>query len=289
MKTTWFVMFFTLMALTECKPKLVEGDIVLDKKLEVIRSHHGATGRTKRSLLKTKPVHEHKWKHGFVPYVISVDLGMQARKAIEKAIQQIERYTCIQFSPWNKEHDFVEFIKDEGCFSSIGRQGGRQKISIGAGCEFTTTVVHELLHALGMFHEQTRLDRNLYVKVLWWNVEEVAKKNFDTYDHGIIDALNYHYDYKSAMHYSNKDFSKNGLDTLQSLEKPFQRLGSDRGMSKLDIKKIYKYYKCYRKKKRPQKEPCKDVMSWCSHYTQHCSTRWFAEEYCQKSCKTCLT
>lgn len=44
----------------------------------------------------------------------TIYLGKQARKAIQKAIQQIERYTCIQFSPWNKEHDFVEFIKDEG-------------------------------------------------------------------------------------------------------------------------------------------------------------------------------
>jgi len=44
-------------------------------------------------------------------------------------------------------------------------------LSIGEGCETTKTVVHELLHLLGMFHEQTRYDRDLYVKIFWWNMQ----------------------------------------------------------------------------------------------------------------------
>ena len=63
------------------------------------------------------------------------------------------------------------FFLCRSCFSAIGRQGGKQRISVGEGCEYKGTVMHEMMHALGFFHEQSRTDRDDYVMVLWWNVE----------------------------------------------------------------------------------------------------------------------
>lgn len=40
------------------------------------------------------------------------------------------------------------------CWSLIGRVGGEQKLSLGRGCEQTGTAIHEILHALGVWHEQ---------------------------------------------------------------------------------------------------------------------------------------
>ena len=52
----------------------------------------------------------------------------------------------------------------------IGRQGGRQDISLGYGCGYKGVAIHEMMHALGFFHEQSRLDRDNYVNINWKNI-----------------------------------------------------------------------------------------------------------------------
>lgn len=59
------------------------------------------------------------------------------------------------------------------CFSRIGRdpRNVEQKISIGVGCERIGTVVHEIMHSLGFFHEHTRPDRDKFIHIDWSNIE----------------------------------------------------------------------------------------------------------------------
>ena len=56
------------------------------------------------------------------------------------------------------------------CYSHIGRQGGRQEVSIGRGCESKATTIHEIMHAIGFYHEQSRRDRDQYVTVNYHNI-----------------------------------------------------------------------------------------------------------------------
>lgn len=62
------------------------------------------------------------------------------------------------------------YIVDEilfSCFSSVGMTGLAQVISIGVGCERLGTVCHEMMHAIGIYHEQSRADRDDYVEIQW--------------------------------------------------------------------------------------------------------------------------
>ena len=44
-------------------------------------------------------------------------------------------------------------------------------LSLGSGCKNRGHVTHELMHALGFFHEHTRPDRDKFVKILWHNIK----------------------------------------------------------------------------------------------------------------------
>ena len=55
------------------------------------------------------------------------------------------------------------------CFSSIGRSGGMQVVSLGPSClqRGPGIVLHELMHVLGFWHEHSRADRDRYIRVNW--------------------------------------------------------------------------------------------------------------------------
>ena len=58
------------------------------------------------------------------------------------------------------------------CYSNIGRTGGEQDISLMGACLKTGTAVHEMMHALGFWHEQSRPDRDTWVHVIQSNIQE---------------------------------------------------------------------------------------------------------------------
>jgi uncharacterized protein (TIGR03437 family) len=96
--------------------------------------------------------------------------------------------------------------------SPVGVQGGQQIINIVSwGTQFI--IVHELLHSLGLFHEQSRPDRDPYVDVasLCNNVQGGCMGNTYLINFPIdpqATAYGY-YDFDSVMHYGQCSFSRN--------------------------------------------------------------------------------
>ncbi|CAG2252870.1 SAMHD1 [Mytilus edulis] len=68
-------------------------------------------------------------------------------------------------------------------------------------------VVHEIGHALGFWHEQSRPDRNSYIKVIKKNIKKKKYHNFVRYPWSQSRIFGLPYDYSSIMHYGSHAFS----------------------------------------------------------------------------------
>jgi Astacin (Peptidase family M12A) len=81
------------------------------------------------------------------------------------------------------------------------------------------TPIHELMHSLGFFHEQSRHDRDKYVQVFWQNVQAGQEHNFKKFDR-VLATTKVPYDFASVMHYSSFAFSKNNKTTIKAKVRP---------------------------------------------------------------------
>ncbi|XP_043953594.1 hatching enzyme 1.2-like [Gambusia affinis] len=178
-----------------------------------------------------------------VPYEISSDYSKEQRKFIIDSLEQLHGVSCIRFVPRSDQHrDYIHFFSEEGCWSFVGRRNGGQKISLQKnGCLYTSTVQHEVFHALGFNHEQVRSDRDDYVEIHFENVGEGEEHNFDKTD---TNNLGTPYDFNSIMEYDNTAFSKNGKPTIVAKCDPKMQFGDAEKMSVNDIARVNRLYKC---------------------------------------------
>ncbi|XP_073333245.1 meprin A subunit beta isoform X1 [Pagrus major] len=181
-----------------------------------------------------------------IPYYLEDSLDMNAKGVILKAFDQYRLKTCIDFTPWNGEANYISVFKGSGCFSSVGNQRvGKQRLSIGNNCDRLGTVEHEFLHALGFWHEQSRADRDDYVNIMWDRIEAGKEHNFRTYDDKTSSALGVPYDYGSVMHYSKTSFNIGTEPSIVTKIPQFMDvIGQRMGFSESDLTKLNLLYNC---------------------------------------------
>ncbi|XP_076857296.1 high choriolytic enzyme 1 [Brachyhypopomus gauderio] len=178
----------------------------------------------------------------YVPYTISPLYDNMDRITIEVGMQDISDGTCVKFVPRTHQANFLDIQPKLGCWSFLGMVGGGQPLSLQSpGCMWSGVASHELMHALGFVHEQSRSDRDRYVRILWENIIEGQKHNFKKYE---TNNLNTIYDYDSVMHYGRYAFSEDGLPTIIPKPDPDIPIGQRDGPSLLDIHKINLLYNC---------------------------------------------
>ncbi|XP_074655485.1 high choriolytic enzyme 1-like [Tubulanus polymorphus] len=174
------------------------------------------------------------------------------RPVIREAIRLLadlinEGGDCFQFTEVadnSEKLPTLMFYSGTGCHSAVGMSGGTQMLSLGRGCLHSGYIWHELLHALGLWHEHTRLDRDKYVRILWQNIEPDAQINFQITAKNKINDLGTPYDLSSLMHYPDNYFSKNGLKKTILPKEPGIKIGQRDKPSYWDIKRIRILYEC---------------------------------------------
>ncbi|VDK46682.1 unnamed protein product [Cylicostephanus goldi] len=165
---------------------------------------------------------------------------------IRKGMYKWQKETCIRFVRRSSEKDYAVFFKGGGCYSNVGRTGGRQYVSIGWGCEGGGIVAHEIGHALGFWHEQSRPDRDRDQGAIFWPCpvpkNRVLQGNFEKRN-DIMDS-DIPYDFGSVMHYGPQAFTNNWkFVTIETKDHRFQHtIGQRADISFIDVKHANRLY-----------------------------------------------
>ena len=175
-----------------------------------------------------------------IPYVMSPNLSAAIQVLAKDAMDHWASHTTIRLRPaLAAELDKVVFVPAAFCASAVGRRGGPQEIWL-APDSTVGNVIHEIGHAVGLWHEHTRSDRDLYVEVNWLNIQPEARHNFELRGDDCLDLGDY--DYASIMHYATDAFA---LDpTLATLRTPPDGAGIGQrvGLSAIDIQTVATLY-----------------------------------------------
>nr|CAD2208873.1 unnamed protein product [Meloidogyne enterolobii] len=156
------------------------GDMIIEKKnVEVESSEEEGV---QKSVVKNM---SRIWPNNQVPIKFHSSLGRKARKSIQSAVNILEDATCISFPKYNpnrhKNYVIIKSIK-KACKSTVGYvdKPGRNIINLESKthCEEPNTVIHEIMHCLGVSHEQMRYDRDEYIEVLYDNLESDAVSQY---------------------------------------------------------------------------------------------------------------
>ena len=236
---------------------LFEGDLLISR--EMIEWYYDLPGGrvSKRAALRYSALK--LWPNCTVPYYIDPRMHKRRRKLVSKAIAHWQNKTCLHFvsafvGSQQVHNHYINFTDAfNGCYSnSIGkkRKGGKQVINLGRGCGTLGITVHEIGHAIGFFHEQSRPDRDKYVEILWKNIRKRNYHNFQRRRRRRVDSRGIGYDYASIMHYSLDDFSKNGKPTIkitnqaEFMAQGKPRVGFAKYLSEGDILQTRRMYNC---------------------------------------------
>jgi Astacin (Peptidase family M12A) len=195
-----------------------------------------------------------RWANGIVPFVILDGFSAAEEAILLSAMNHIASNTNVCFKLRSTEASYLKFKKYSkeqlgfsGGSSFLGRCGfcpDGQEIKLSSIND--RVVRHEIGHALGLLHEQSREDRNNFVEILTNNIKPGFEGNFGRAVYTSSDVGTY--DFASIMHYFSTAFGKDApgggkMQTIRRRNNPAdQSFGFAGSLSPIDISGINAMY-----------------------------------------------
>ena len=148
-------------------------------------------------------IRTNRWPNGIVPYVFDANVDSTNKARMRESMLAWEAVANVRFTARTAESNYVHIFSGSGNWSYVGKIGGQQDLCI-YNWTYKYIMAHELGHALGLWHEQSRADRDNYIKINWANIISGMSYNFDKHPEA---AMTGSYDLDSVMHYSQCAFS----------------------------------------------------------------------------------
>ncbi|XP_061169370.1 zinc metalloproteinase dpy-31-like [Saccostrea echinata] len=233
---------------------MIDGDVKLDKEsaAELVEfykrnpqylrlNNNGSESSVPDPFDKRKVYNGPKWTF---PINYRLQIASSTHKTlIKQALSIWQQQTCVSFVERSSiTAPAINFKENEsGCWSYVGKRSIINDINLQNGCKHLGIILHEIGHALGMWHEQSRQDRNTFVSIITDNIVSGKEHNF-LIKSGVTYGTNY--DYGSVMHYSDTAFAKSaGLKTIVAKQSDYSRtMGQRIGLSFNDIRAINYHY-----------------------------------------------
>ncbi len=156
-----------------------------------------------------------RWPNRTIYYTVASNMGSINGNKINTAVSEYNSKTNTRWVQRTNQSNYVEFIfgssNGSDGWAHIGYQGGKQTISLDQYIS-VGSVIHEMGHTVGLYHEHCRQDRDQYVSIQWGNIQDGQGYNFNKYTSGTdIGPFNIN----SVMMYWPTSYSKNGLPTIK--------------------------------------------------------------------------
>ncbi|KAE9554888.1 hypothetical protein FO519_001916 [Halicephalobus sp. NKZ332] len=283
---------FCFQGLPEVNFSLIHDDIILSPKQIQMRKYNGIKDAT------IKERWNNRWENNIVPYQLSNKYTSHEKMIIEDALKTISEVSCFRFPKRTTEKNYLDIDKRDGCYSYVGKVGGRQLLSLSRGCIYGFIIIHEVLHVLGLEHEHQRPDRDEFIKIIYSNVEPDKMSNFGKIPEDDVYYKEHPYDYRSIMHYDGSAFGKTDPKTGRKMVTmiPLQsgiELHDNYELTDLDIRKINDLGKCkMNNRKETTNSSCVDHSQNCSKFKSDglCDSpkyKSLMQKQCAQSCGYC--
>ena len=222
--------------------------------------------------------HSSPWPSGIIPVYIQSDVPNPTKQSILEALRKVQDTTPLLFENVKivngkiTNKNYLRFLADpdprtcytyagmlprdaplfKGYYDNTGQyhppfyQSGKyegQPVVLGSQCS-VGSMIHEIGHTGGLHHEQKRCDRDSFITIIWANIPEKLKPQYQsTCVGGTSQSIEGYgnYDYCSIMHYPRGNPEK--IRPLQQIV-GCDDIGQRVGYSPTDqsaIKKIYPF------------------------------------------------